>query len=208
MQVKKMLSSALVAGLVLTVAPSMALAIGGPSGPKVDYSVPGKIGEIVVNPYEVAPLTAIIRNGGYDLTDVSVRIVPKPGGQDLKYTVSRSNVLTYGGIPVFGLYPDYHNTVEVEYKKSIGGEKAESVKETYKIYVNPVFSDPTGLPNTKAALFSSANVVKVDKEFSDRFYFVNNFLPKSGKGTRAAWNNPMSGALEWNYHPQNFIIHT
>ncbi len=208
MQVKKMLSSALVAGLVLTVAPSMALAIGGPSGPKVDYSVPGKIGEIVVNPYEVAPLTAIIRNGGYDLTDVSVRIVPKPGGQDLKYTVSRSNVLTYGGIPVFGLYPDYHNTVEVEYKKSIGGEKAESVKETYKIYVNPVFSDPTGLPNTKAALFSSANVVKVDKEFSDRFYFVNNFLPKSGKGTRAAWNNPMGGALEWNYHPQNFIIDT
>lgn len=208
MKVNKMLSSAIVAGLILSVVPTMSFAIGGASGPKVDYAVPGKIGEVVVNPYEVAPLTAVIRSGGYDLKDVSVRIVPKQGGQEIKYKVTDQNVLTHGGIPVFGLYADYQNTVEVEYTKSINNGKPEQVKESYKIYTTGVYSDPNGLATTKASLFSSADVVKVDKEFSDRLYFVNNFLPKAGKGTRAVWNNPMGGALEWNYYPQNFIVDT
>ena len=119
MTIRKMVSSALVAGVILSVAPTMALAIGGASGPKVDYGIPGKIGEVVVNPYEVAPLTAVIRSGGYDLKDVSVRIVPKEGGQEIKYKVSDQNILTHGGIPVFGLYANYQNIVEVEYTKSI-----------------------------------------------------------------------------------------
>ena len=208
MTIRKMVSSALVAGVILSVAPTMALAIGGASGPKVDYGIPGKIGEVVVNPYEVAPLTAVIRSGGYDLKDVSVRIVPKEGGQEIKYKVSDQNILTHGGIPVFGLYANYQNIVEVEYTKSINNTNPEHVKESYKIYATGAFSDPTGLPNTKAALFSSADVVKVDKEFGDRLYFINNFLPKAGKGTRAVWNNPMGGALEWNYYPQNFIVDT
>jgi arylsulfate sulfotransferase len=208
MKIRNMVSSALVAGVVLATVPTMALAIGGASGAKVDYAVPGKIGEVVVNPYDIAPLTAVIRSGGYDLEDVSVRIVPKKGGQEIKYTVSRQNILTHGGIPVFGLYPDYQNTVEVTYTKSIVGQKSERVEESYKIYTTGVYSEPTGLPNTKAALFSSAKVKTLDKEFKDRLYFVNNFAPKAGKGTRAVWNNPMGGALEWNYYPQNFIIDT
>lgn len=53
------------------------------------------------NPYKIAPLTAIIRSGGYALSDVSVRIVPKPNGSEIKYDVDRSEVLTHGGIPGF-----------------------------------------------------------------------------------------------------------
>lgn len=38
-------------------------------------------------------------------------------GIDISYDVSDVKVLQHGGIPVFGLYPDYVNKVEVSYKK-------------------------------------------------------------------------------------------
>ena len=77
---------------------------------------------MIVNPYSIAPLTAIIRNGGYELTEATVRIVPKPQGQEIKYKVSRSELLTHAGIPVFGLYPDYMNTVETTYTRKFHGK--------------------------------------------------------------------------------------
>lgn len=87
--------------------PATSMAAGGASGAAVKYAKQGQIGEVITNPYKIAPLTAIIRSGGYALSDVSVRIVPKPNGSEIKYDVDRSEVLTHGGIPVFGLYPDY-----------------------------------------------------------------------------------------------------
>ncbi|WP_051144528.1 aryl-sulfate sulfotransferase [Yersinia massiliensis] len=186
--------------------PSTVQAIGGPSGPKVDYQVPGKIGEIIMNPYEIAPLTAIIKNGGYVLKDAMVRIVPKDKGQEIKYTIANKNLLTHGGIPIFGLYSDYVNTVEVEYTR-IYGTQAEKIKESYQIYAPPIYVEPNGLGGQKSAMFDT-KVNKMSPEFQDRLYLVNNFLDKSGKGTRAVWNNPTGGALEWNYYPQNAIIDT
>ena len=70
--------------------PAAAMAIGGASGPKIDYEVQGHIGEVMGNPYGIAPLTAVIRDGGYTLADVTVHIVPKQGGQKISYKVSRS----------------------------------------------------------------------------------------------------------------------
>ncbi|ASM35986.1 aryl-sulfate sulfotransferase [Campylobacter sputorum] len=205
---RKILSSALVAGMLLSVGATSALAIGGASGPKTDYIVQGKIGEVVVNPYDVAPLTAVIKNGGYNLKDVTVRIVPKKGGQEIKYKVAPGELNTHGGIPVFGLYPDYVNTVEVEYTKIYKG-KDEKIKEDYKIYAAPVFLDASGSRGQKGVLFDKIEVVKAPTaKFKDRLYFVNNFQPKTGKGTKVVWNNPMGGALEWNYNPQIFILDT
>lgn len=205
---KKILSSALVAGMLLTVGATSAFAIGGASGAKTDYIVQGQIGEVVVNPYDVAPLTAVIKDGGYNLKDVTVRIVPKEGGQEIKYKVASGELKTHGGIPVFGLYADYVNTVEVEYTRMYKG-KDEKIKEDYKIYAAPVFLDASGSRGQKGVLFDKIEVVKApDSEFKDRLYFVNNFQPKTGKGTKVVWNNPMGGALEWNYNPQIFIIDT
>lgn len=79
MQVKKTFLSAACAVAALTVS-SGAFAIGGASGPHVTYPTTGKIGAVNMNPYGIAPLTAVIRNGGYTLTDVTVRIVPEQGG--------------------------------------------------------------------------------------------------------------------------------
>ena len=76
-----------------------ACASGGASGPAVTYAVQGNIGEVIVNPYKVAPLTAVIRNGGYELKDVEVRIVPKMNGQEIKYKVSDRQLKTNAGIP-------------------------------------------------------------------------------------------------------------
>ena len=83
-----------------------ARAAGGPSGPAVHFQSQGKIGEVFVNPYKIAPLTAVIGNGGYELQDVEVRIVPKQNGQEIKYKVSKRQLKNNAGIPIFGLYPD------------------------------------------------------------------------------------------------------
>ncbi|MBE3610395.1 aryl-sulfate sulfotransferase [Campylobacter californiensis] len=201
---KKILSSVMAASFIIT----SAFAIGGASGAHIDYPVVGKLGEVVVNPYDTAPLTAVIKNGGYTIKDVKVTIVPKPGGQTISYTVADKHLRTHGGIPVFGMYPDYQNTIDVEYTKIFGG-KEEKIKESYKIYAPAIYLESSGTPNQKGALFDKIEVVKAPSaKFANRLYYVNNFVNKTGKGTKVVWNNPAGGALEWNYSPNNFILDT
>ena len=73
--------------LFMAISPTIALAFGanGGSGAHVAYHTPGQIGDVILDPYGMAPLTAIIENGGYTLKDVFVRIVPKDGGQEVSY---------------------------------------------------------------------------------------------------------------------------
>ena len=145
-----------------------AMAMGGPSGPHVTYPVQGNIGEVIVNPYKVAPLTAVIRDAGYDLSDVTVRIVPKTNGQEITYKVSRTELKTHAGIPVFGLYPDWQNTVEVSYTRTFQG-KSEKFKDTYRFYVPSVYTVSTGMPNQVTLKSSKAPTN----------YFTPNILRKS-----------------------------
>lgn len=206
MQVKKTFLSAACAVAALTVS-SGAFAIGGASGPHVTYPTTGKIGAVNMNPYGIAPLTAVIRNGGYTLTDVTVRIVPKQGGQEIKYKVSDTQVRTHGGIPVFGLYPDYRNTVEVSYTKFANGKSEKVTNEKYRIYAGPANLRTAGYAGVDSA-FPKAEVKKMDPAFSDRLYLVNNLIAATPDSTRAVWNNPMGGALEWNRYPLNAIYDT
>ncbi len=182
------------------------MAAGGSSGPRVSFAAQGKLGEVIVNPYRIAPLTAIIRNGGYELTEATVRIVPKKDGQEIKYNVSRSELLTHGGIPVFGMYADYNNTVEVTYTRKFHG-KVEKISESYHIYTAPVYHEVSGTAGQNHNMFET-KVHKVSKKFSDRLYLVNNLMQGYAKATRAVWNNPMGGAMEWNFYPLNGIIDT
>ena len=198
------ISLALVAGFSL---PTAVMAGGGGSGPAVQYVAPGKIGEIVVNPYKIAPLTAIIKNGGYELKDASVRIVPKAGGQEIAYKVSNKALRTYAGIPVFGLYPDYNNKVEVSYTYIFNGKETRVEKEVYTMYAPAVYTPVNGSMAQHHNMFET-EVVKVDPEFKDRLYLINNFLSTAPKQGRVVWNNPTGGALEWNYYPQNAILDT
>ena len=177
--------------------PMSAFAFGGPSGPSTIYKHQ-QIGEIVMNPYKIAPLTALICTGGYELAAASVKVLPKEGGQTIAYTVSRSQLLTHGGIPVFGLYPDYLNTVEVEYDRVYLGKK-EHIKETYKLRTQGVY----GLvPFPKAVVKKAAT-----GKFADRLYYINN-IGGNNSTRHAVWNNPEGGALQWSSYPLNMIIDT
>ena len=199
---RQLLAAAFAASMVF---PLAAFAVGGPSGPKVEHPVPGKIGEVVVNPYKIAPLTAVIRNGGYVLKDASVRIVPKPGGVEIKYKVADNKLLTYGGIPIFGLYPDYYNTVEVSYTR-IWGSKSERIEnEVYRFHAPALFGQPSGLANKTA--FFEVKVKRIDPEFKDRLYLINN-LQRHPTGALKTWNSPTGGALEWDRATRNVIIDT
>jgi len=178
--------------------------IGGPSGPKMTYQTQGQLGEVVVNPYGTAPLTAIIKDGGYTITNASVSIEPKKDGVEIAYTLKESELKTHGGIAIFGLYADYLNTVSVSYTKHFGG-KQEHVKESYKIYAAPLFAQTYGARN--GVFFSQINVKKVAPKFKNRLYLINN-IGGDAKGVKAVWNNPAGGALEWAYEPEVFVIDT
>lgn len=70
-----------VAGIFAAAFAAPSHAVGGPSGMKVGYAAQGTLGETIVNPYGLAPLTAVIKNGGYVLKHATVRIVPKRAGR-------------------------------------------------------------------------------------------------------------------------------
>lgn len=206
MHFKPIIIACFVATAVLSTS-SAVYAAGGSSGPAVKYAKQGQIGEVITNPYKIAPLTAIIRTGGYKLDNVSVRIVPKKDGQEIAYKVGKGEVLTHGGIPVFGLYPDYVNTVEVKYTRIDPKGAKKDISESYQIYAPPVYTEVNGGASTKSTMFDT-NVVKIDPKFKDRLYLVNNLLVSPPKGSRVVWNNPSGGALEWCFYPQNAIIDT
>ena len=198
--------TALAVAAVCTALPLAAFAMGGASGPKTTYETQGHLGEIIVNPYKVAPLTAVIRNGGYVIEKAKVTVLPKAGGIPISYNVSRRMLLTHGGVPVFGLYPDYVNKVRVEYTRVFNG-KVENFDDTYDIYASPMYGEAQGLRFQKSA-FPRVKPVKVDPKFKDRLYLLNNAADLAGKAAHMVWNNPMGGALEWSFYPQNGIVDT
>ena len=182
-------------------------AMGAVGGPVVRYaSIQGQLGEVIVNPYKVAPLTAVIKNGGYDLESATVTIVPKENGQTITYNVPKKQLLTHGGIPVFGLYADYRNEVKVSYVRNFNGKK-ETISESYFIYCSPVSWINQGT-NYESPKDFTAVVKKVDPAFSDRLYLISNIGDETGLNNRAVWNNPMGGALTWNFVPQIAVFDT
>lgn len=185
----------------------LSYAVGGSSGLAVQYKVQGQLGETVVNPYGLAPLTAVIRNGGYVLKQARVRVLPKKGGQEISYQVGPSTLLTHGGIPIFGLYPDWKNQVEVTYVRVFGDEEKE-VTETYDIWTAPVWTEVIGDPSKNPALVQTKVVKKAPKEFADRLYLLNNLGQIDSRSARVVWNNPEGGALQWNNLQKNVIVDT
>jgi len=207
MKLGKMLSSALVAGLVLSVTPSIMMAAGGASGP-VTFKGVGQIGAVEMNPYGVAPLTALIHNGGFSLTDVTVTVKGKgDSGIPISYKVSNVKILQHGGIPVWGLYPDYQNTVEVSYKKSKGNLAATDVKESYTIYAPPVTTYGSGT-GQKVTLPRAVVVHPAEKSVKGNLYLMNHLSSILPNAAQVTWNNPVGGALEWDYESYVWVVDT
>jgi len=196
--------------LAIAAVPQATLAAGGGSGPK-SYNAFGKIGAVMMNPYGVAPLTAVILTGGWNISDVSVAIKPKgQSGVPLNYRVSDNKVRLHGGIPVWGLYPDFVNTVEITYRKHQpggAGAKSEQVAESYSIYAPPVSLMGQGVNQTR--VLPQAVVVKAaDARVKGNLYLLNHLSPVLPNAAQAVWNNPAGGALEWPYESYNWIVDT
>lgn len=158
------------------------------------HAAQGHIGEVIVNPYKIAPLTAIVRTGGYVVKNASVRVVPKKGGREIAYKVSDRQIRTHAGIPIAGLYADYLNTVEVSYTRVSADGKSEDFTDRLQFYAPPVFSISNGMPGQQRMF--NVEVNKVDPGFEDRLYLVNSqLIPMAPQGARFVWNNPRAVRL-------------
>ncbi len=208
MKLSQVLSATLAVVALSAFAPATLSAAGGASGPST-YRGVGQIGAVEMDPYGVAPLTAVIRNAGFKLSDATVTIVPKDAkGITISYKVADTKLLQHGGIPVWGLYPDFQNTVEVSYKKHLpGGDKVDTVKESYKIYAPPVFFYGSGT-NQKVVIPKAEVVVPAAPQVKQNLYLMNHFSNVLPRGGQVVWNNPVGGALEWDFETYVWIVDT
>jgi hypothetical protein len=159
-----------------------------------------RLGAVVVNPYRVAPLTAVIRDGGQRIGQARVRVLGRgEQGIDIEYPVRDTSLWQHGGIPVFGLYPDHRNEVEVVY--TLDGER---IRERYFIYAPavrlPAIASQTGaLPRVEP--------VKVDPALKKRLYLFNHLLTEIPGNRQLKWN-AQGGAAEWDSVGINWIADT
>lgn len=159
MKLSKSFCVIVLAGTTLII-PNISLAMGGSSGAKMDWQIQGKIGAVKLNPYNLSPLTAVIMDGGYILKDIKVTILPKPNGQTISYSVSENMAKTYGGIPIFGLYPSYLNSIKVSYTKISNNKSEKIIDEVYKITTPGVSIMPSGNTSQIGSPFTNVKIIK------------------------------------------------
>ncbi|MDR2790537.1 MAG: aryl-sulfate sulfotransferase [Campylobacteraceae bacterium] len=203
----KILSSAIIAGMILSVSPAALFAAGGGSGTNT-YKGECKIGAVFMNPFDIAPLTAIIKNGGQKLTGVKVIVEGKQGGGlPISYDVSDSKILLYGGIPVWGMYPDYENKINVSYKLHDANGNIQNIQESYTIYAPPINLYGSGTKQ-KRVLPEAKVVIAADKSIKKDLYLINHLSSMLPNAAQVTWNNPVGGAIEWDYESYAWIIDT
>ncbi|WP_345333829.1 aryl-sulfate sulfotransferase [Ferrimonas pelagia] len=169
--------------------------------------IPGNpLGHIKYNPYKNTPLTAVITLGPKSVqgqvVSATVSIKAKEGGVPLSYDVSEATLQNHGGIPVFGLYPNYMNTVEVEWSDKNGNKG----NFDYKL-MTPAMD--MGFGQNMWASHPQMTVEKVDDDFKDRLYFVSWSGPTTGNEALMNHNTPDGhGSFSWDATPGYFIIDT
>ncbi len=127
---------------------------------------------VVVNPYDVSPLTALVIFQTKDLSTATVTIKGKDGDDDIVNTFLPSKVHI---LPIYGLYPDYENTVIVN---SSGEKKVLTIK-------------------TDALPSDVKNIENVDTKEDSEFYFTTSL---SGKPIGYDQNGNVRWFLTKNYN--------
>lgn len=123
---------------------------------------------IIVNPYKISPLTALIIFETEDDEEVTVKVLGKDinSTYEKKYAKSKKHF-----IEVYGLYPDTNNQVEIKYSKikKIFEIKTDSLPEDLK--VEPVENDTNNL------FFRTTNkyTYAVDNNNEVRWYLTKNY---------------------------------
>lgn len=189
--------SILAAGMVLAFSGN-ALAAGLVAVPNAPFGA-----TIHVNPYEIAPQTAVIGLNGHKVKNVSIKVHGKgEKGLDIEYQVSDSSVLTHGGVPVFGMYPAYQNIVTMNWTN----EKGKQQSHDFNIFAEAIKFESQGGLQTSLAPEATVNQKPV-KGFQNRLYLVemNAAIPGSSPLKR---NKLGVGAYDWDASPQVMIYDT
>ncbi|QQX80882.1 aryl-sulfate sulfotransferase [Shewanella sp. KX20019] len=190
-----------------------AISLGASAAGFMPAPAVGQLGAVLVNPYGNSPLTALIDLHSKQPTDVVVTVKGKGrDGVDIKYPVGQQTINTHDGIPVFGLYANHSNVVEVTYK--LDGKK---VSETYKALTGAIVNNY--MDNRNVSALHEVQVKKVAEGFEDRLYLVNSHtynqqgsdLHWSGQKSKDAGifeGSPAMGALPFENPPMTYVIDT
>ncbi|OBT09074.1 aryl sulfotransferase [Shewanella sp. UCD-FRSSP16_17] len=159
------------------------------------------LGYLVHNPYENAPLTALVTLNGHKISNVEVTVHAKDDtGVAINYQVDDMRVMNEGGVPIFGLYPALMNHFTVKWT-----ENGQQHSHDYQMLTPDI---DMGFSESQWAKAPIVEVEHVDADFKDRLYFVNWTNP-DGKTGQLAHNNPDApGAFSWDGKPGFFIIDT
>ncbi|MFT7005351.1 MAG: arylsulfate sulfotransferase [Sulfurimonas sp.] len=193
-----LLLSAVVFAGIAVVTPTDSFALGARNHLKVHSQKGTHLGTVYVNLYETSPLTAVITRAGKDIEDIHVRVIGKPNkGIDIEYDVSRGSLLNHDGVPVFGLYADYTNQVEVSYTY-----KGKKFKDKYNVQTAPIVGV---VKDGRNGNMLTRKVKKVAKGFENRLYLLNNTITSNHQPLN--WMDG-SGAAAWNDYTENFVVDT
>lgn len=125
--------------------------------------------KVVLNPYKISPLTALIMFKTNDSTSVNIKVVGKDSNTSLEYSFPMSNDHY---IPVYGLYPDHNNEIIIT---------VNNVSKSVFIKTEPLPKD-----------FILAKINTSDKsKLKNEFYFVS----PSGKANVAGYD--INGDVRW-----------
>ncbi len=185
-----------------------ALAAGFKPAPAV-----GNLGQVIVDPYGNAPLTALIALDNHKISNVKVTVHGKGAkGVPISYTVGEKSLREYDGIPVFGLYQKHDNKVTVEFTE--GGKQ---FKDEYTIKTTALRNKYMDSRNVTD--MQETKVIKVANGFEDRLYLVNTHT-FNHQGSDLHWHGekdknagildagPAGGALPFDIAPFTFIVDT
>jgi len=112
---------------------------------------------IVVDPYDISPLTALVLFTSDEPMNISIHISGKTGLADEDFTFDGFN--TEHILPVYGLYPDEYNNVEI----NATTVKGNNYKKTIEIKTEP-------LPPELAK-----NTIRIDLNYEDKYQPGLNF---------------------------------
>ncbi|GIU49667.1 arylsulfate sulfotransferase AssT [Shewanella sairae] len=159
------------------------------------------LGYIIHNPYENAPLTALVTLAGHTISGVEVTVHANDAdGVSLTYQVDDMRVMDEGGVPIFGLYPAFMNKFTVKWI-----ENGERKSHDYQMLTPDI---DMGFSESQWAKAPIVEVEHVDADFKDRLYFVN-WTNADGKAAPLMHNNSDApGAFSWDGKPGFFIIDT
>ena len=132
--------------------------------------------KVILNPYQISPLTALVIFNTNDLAAVTVTVKGMNGDDDIVNTTMPSKLHL---VPVYGLYPDYENTVII----SASDEEKEIKIKTDKL--------PEGIVDAEA----------YDND-TDEFYFttsndINGYPTAYDKNGKVRWY--LTKSYNWDF---------